>query len=152
MPDNVVSPKHYLIHAVSLEPVEITGRLPSMIGQAINYVLRSRFKGSQLEDLKKARFYLELQYDMDDMFRSGQYLYDPENDWNSRRAELVKYWVEAYITQVQLPVAEGMCIDDFEKRFLRKLFGFDHRISYVTIKEAKEYLDKIIAQLEKVDQ
>ena len=151
MPDNVVSPKHYLIHAVSLEPVEITGRLPSMIGQAINYVLRSRFKGSQLEDLKKARFYLELQYDMDDMFR-GQYLYAPENDWNSRRAELVKYWVEAYIAQVQLPVVEGKCINDFEKRFLRKLFDLSHRISYETIKEAQEYLDKIIAQLEEMDQ
>lgn len=151
MPDNVVSPKHYLIHAVSLEPVEITGRLPSMIGQAINYVLRSRFKGSQLEDLKKARFYLELQYDMDDMFR-GQYLYDPAHDWNSRRAELVKYWVEAYIAQVQLPVVEGKCINDFEKRFLRKLFDFSHRISYETIKEAEEYLDKIIAQLEEMDQ
>lgn len=151
MPDNVVSPKHYLIHAVSLEPVEITGRLPSMIGQAINYVLRSRFKGSQLEDLKKARFYLELQYDMDDMFR-GQYLYAPENDWNSHRAELVKYWVEAYIAQVQLPVVEGKGINDFEKRFLRKLFDFSHRISYETIKEAQEYLDKIIAQLEEMDQ
>ena len=54
MSDNVYHPNHYVLNSVKLEPVELTARLPSAIGQAINYIMRCRFKGSYKDDLEKA--------------------------------------------------------------------------------------------------
>lgn len=59
MNDNINHPVHYIAAAVTLEPIELTSRLDACIGQALNYVFRAPYKGSQIEDLKKAVFYLE---------------------------------------------------------------------------------------------
>lgn len=59
MTDNVNHPSHYLKAAVTIEPIELTARLDSCLGQALQYVMRAPFKGNEIEDLKKAIFYLE---------------------------------------------------------------------------------------------
>ena len=61
MTDNVNHPKHYLSAALTLEPIELTARLNSCLGQALQYVCRAPYKGNEIEDLQKAVFYLEKQ-------------------------------------------------------------------------------------------
>lgn len=61
MSDNVNHPSHYLKAAVTIEPIELTSRMTSCIGQALQYIFRAPYKGDQIEDLKKAVFYLKKQ-------------------------------------------------------------------------------------------
>lgn len=56
--DPVNRPAHYLAASVMIEPIELTARLDSCLGQAIQYVLRAPYKNNEREDLKKAVYYL----------------------------------------------------------------------------------------------
>lgn len=56
--DPVNRPAHYLAASIRLEPIELTARLDSCLGQAIQYVFRAPYKGSTREDLEKAIYYL----------------------------------------------------------------------------------------------
>lgn len=56
--DPVNRPAHYLKAAIVVEPIELTSRLDSCLGQALQYVLRAPLKGNEVEDLEKAIFYL----------------------------------------------------------------------------------------------
>ena len=56
--DPVNRPAHYLAASVMIEPIELTARLDSCLGQAIQYVLRAPYKGTESVDLKKAAYYL----------------------------------------------------------------------------------------------
>ena len=62
--DPVSHPTHYMSHPSGIEPIEITKHESFNIGNAIKYVMRRNFKGKPLEDLKKARFYLDLEIAM----------------------------------------------------------------------------------------
>ena len=64
VPDPVNSPTHYKSHPSGIEPIEITKHESFNIGNAIKYMMRRNFKGRPLEDLKKARFYLDLEIAM----------------------------------------------------------------------------------------
>lgn len=65
MEDNVNSPKHYTTYSIEvidfIEEVAAcyTGRNAYCIGNVIKYVTRAPHKGSMLEDLQKARWYLD---------------------------------------------------------------------------------------------
>ena len=59
MTDNVNSPSHYARYRFECEPKDLTKFLPHPLASAIEYIIRAPFKGSELEDLKKARFWLE---------------------------------------------------------------------------------------------
>ncbi len=58
MTDAVNHPDHYARYRFECEPKDLTKYLPHLLASAIEYVIRSPFKGSELEDLKKARFWL----------------------------------------------------------------------------------------------
>lgn len=64
MSDNVNHPSHYLKAAVTIEPIELTSRMTSCIGQALQYVFRAKYKSNESEDLKKAVFYLKKQLEV----------------------------------------------------------------------------------------
>ena len=57
MPDEVNSPKHYTQFPV--EVIEITENLNFCLGNVVKYVCRADFKNNRLQDLKKARWYLD---------------------------------------------------------------------------------------------
>ena len=59
MNDAVNHPKHYTSHPSGIETIEITGKLPFALGNAVKYLMRSQYKKNRIEDLKKARWYLE---------------------------------------------------------------------------------------------
>lgn len=57
--DPVEKPRHYVIASTIVEPIELLRHAPFDFGNAMKYVLRADFKGNRLEDLKKARWYLD---------------------------------------------------------------------------------------------
>jgi len=59
MTDTVNNPKHYTSHPSGVECIEITEHLNFCIGNAIKYLWRAGLKGEQIEDLRKARWYID---------------------------------------------------------------------------------------------
>lgn len=59
MSDNINHPKHYTSHPSGVECIAVTEWFNFNIGNAIKYLWRSGLKGSTVEDLRKARWYLD---------------------------------------------------------------------------------------------
>ena len=58
--DPVNHPKHYTEHPSGVECITITQHMPFVLGNAMKYIWRADLKNG-LEDLKKARWYLDLE-------------------------------------------------------------------------------------------
>ena len=58
MKEQVNHPDHYVI---GIEPIEVieSWKLNFSLGNAIKYILRSPYKDNQIEDLEKARWYID---------------------------------------------------------------------------------------------
>ena len=65
MNDIINHPSHYADQGVTIEPIELTSRLPHALASAYEYAIRAGKKeGSpELVDLKKARFWLNFHID-----------------------------------------------------------------------------------------
>ena len=59
MNDNVNHPKHYTAHPSGVECIEVTEHMNFCVGNAIKYLWRAGLKGEQIEDLRKARWYID---------------------------------------------------------------------------------------------
>lgn len=59
MNDPVNRPKHYTEHPSGVECIAITEHMSFNLGNAIKYIWRADLKGKQIEDLKKAVWYIE---------------------------------------------------------------------------------------------
>lgn len=57
--DLVNHPSHYEKCRIVLEPVDLTERLPHALASAIEYILRSPYKGTEKLDLQKAIWWLK---------------------------------------------------------------------------------------------
>ena len=57
--DSVNMPIHYTNHPSGIECIQITEHMLFNIGNAIKYLWRCDLKGKPLEDLKKARYYVD---------------------------------------------------------------------------------------------
>lgn len=58
MTDMVNSPPHYRANPSGIECIDVVEHLSFNVGNAIKYLWRSAEKGRQLEDLAKARWYI----------------------------------------------------------------------------------------------
>ena len=58
MIDPVNNPIHYTDHPSGIECIQITEHMNFNLGNAIKYIWRAALKGKQLEDLKKAAWYV----------------------------------------------------------------------------------------------
>ncbi len=59
MSDDVNQPKHYTFGAIEvIDAIEAWG-LGFRLGNVVKYVARCRHKGTELQDLQKARWYLD---------------------------------------------------------------------------------------------
>ena len=56
--DPVDHPRHYNVHPSGVECIQITEHMGFNAGNVIKYVWRADEKGDDLEDLKKAQWYL----------------------------------------------------------------------------------------------
>ena len=59
MNDPVNHPKHYTSHPSGVECIEVTEHFNFNKGNAIKYIWRSSDKGKEVEDLRKARWYID---------------------------------------------------------------------------------------------
>lgn len=57
--DNVNHPSHYTNHPSGVECIQVTEHMNFCLGNAIKYIWRADLKNDRLEDLKKARWYLD---------------------------------------------------------------------------------------------
>ncbi len=57
--DPVNHPKHYTKHPSGVECITVTEHFNFCLGNAIKYIWRAGEKGDALEDLRKAKWYLE---------------------------------------------------------------------------------------------
>lgn len=59
MNDPVNHPAHYVNHPSGVECIQITEHMNFCLGNAVKYIWRADEKGSDIEDLKKAVWYIE---------------------------------------------------------------------------------------------
>ncbi len=59
VPDAVEHPPHYTKHPSGVECITITEHMGFNLGNAVKYVWRADLKGDAIEDLRKARWYIE---------------------------------------------------------------------------------------------
>ena len=59
MTDTVNNPKHYTSHPSGVECIEITEHMNFCLGNAVKYIWRANLKGKEIEDLRKARWYID---------------------------------------------------------------------------------------------
>lgn len=54
-----VNPAHYLQHPSGVQCIDITEHMTFNLGNSVKYIWRADHKGDAVEDLKKARWYLD---------------------------------------------------------------------------------------------
>ncbi len=59
MDDVVNHPPHYISHPSGVECITVTEHMGFNLGNAVKYIWRADLKGNAIEDLKKARWYIE---------------------------------------------------------------------------------------------
>ena len=57
--DSVHKPKHYTEHPSGIECIEVTEHMGFNLGNAIKYIWRCDLKKDAIEDLKKAKWYID---------------------------------------------------------------------------------------------
>ena len=57
--DPVNHPSHYTSHPSGVECIQVTEHMSFNVGNAIKYLWRAGQKGAQLQDLEKARWYVD---------------------------------------------------------------------------------------------
>ena len=134
-------PSHYVKCAVMLEPIELTSRLDACLGQAINYVLRAPYKGSQKEDLKKAVFYLNRELGNLELCTrysttGTAFLYHSGSDNDAMR----KAMIVAFVTLTDETTTAG--------KFLRKLFNKNFSVTKDSLEFAIDFLEEEILALD----
>lgn len=56
--DNVNHPKHYTSHPSGIECIQVVEHYNFNVGNAIKYLWRGGLKGDEIEDLRKAYWYI----------------------------------------------------------------------------------------------
>ena len=57
--DPVNNPKHYTAHPSGIDCIQITEHMDFCLGNAFKYIWRADLKHDAIEDLRKARWYLD---------------------------------------------------------------------------------------------
>lgn len=57
--DNIHKPKHYTEHPSGIECIQVTEHMGFNLGNAIKYIWRCDLKLDAIEDLKKAKWYID---------------------------------------------------------------------------------------------
>lgn len=59
IPDEVNHPAHYTSHPSGIECITVTEHMNFNLGNAVKYIWRAGDKGNLIQDLQKARWYLD---------------------------------------------------------------------------------------------
>lgn len=58
MSDSVNHPKHYNSHPSGVECIDVVEHMTFNVGNAMKYLWRAGLKGAELDDLRKAQWYV----------------------------------------------------------------------------------------------
>ena len=58
-PDPITAPRHYTQHPSGVECIDVAENFSFCLGNVVKYVWRAGLKGDAIEDLQKAKWYLE---------------------------------------------------------------------------------------------
>lgn len=61
--DPVDSPRHYTEHPSGIECIEVTEHMGFTLGNAVKYIWRADLKDDAIQDLEKARWYIQREID-----------------------------------------------------------------------------------------
>ena len=61
--DNVNHPEHYTSHPAGIECIQITEHMNFCLGNALKYIWRADLKNDAIEDLEKAKWYIQREID-----------------------------------------------------------------------------------------
>ena len=61
--DNVNHPPHYKAHPSGIECIQITQHMNFCMGNAVKYIWRADEKGTPIQDLEKAKWYIQQEID-----------------------------------------------------------------------------------------
>ncbi len=61
--DNVAHPSHYTSHPSGIECIQITEHMGFNLGNALKYIWRCDLKHDAIEDLEKAKWYIDRELD-----------------------------------------------------------------------------------------
>jgi len=56
---DAINPPHYQAHPSGVECITVTEHMNFCLGNAVKYIWRAGLKGDAVEDLEKARWYLD---------------------------------------------------------------------------------------------
>jgi hypothetical protein len=56
---DAINPPHYQAHPSGVECIQITEHMNFCLGNAIKYIWRAGLKNNAIEDLRKARWYID---------------------------------------------------------------------------------------------
>jgi hypothetical protein len=134
-------PAHYTKHESGVEAIEICGRMSFNLGNAFKYVFRFENKWSPIEDLKKARWYINREY----FQRTGKGTTDTKG--------LQDFWSED-IENVRrnLPIISkviGTTPGDVEKTLAYLWFADQNGGLVSDLERAAKYLGRIIRKRSK---
>ena len=89
MEEQVNHPSHYV---KGIEPIEVieSWDLNFSLGNAIKYILRSPYKGKQIEDLEKARWYIDREIERLKKERDRDILQEIKNNTNLSADKFIK--------------------------------------------------------------
>lgn len=57
--DLVANPRHYTSHPSGIECIQVTEHMGFCLGNAVKYIWRADLKADAIEDLRKAKWYIE---------------------------------------------------------------------------------------------
>ena len=117
MSDNVNHPKHYTQHPSGVECVQITEHFNFNVGNAVKYLWRAGLKGDALEDLRKARWYVEREI--------GRVI-------DEQKASVGKAFLKDVVGQM-----EGLKVGRLDKHFLEWIGGWHADIRKKIIESAR---------------
>jgi len=125
--DLINNPPHYDCESVivKIEPIELCEQCGFLMGNALKYIFRYQNKGKPLEDLQKARFYLE------------RWLQKNGDEWSDADTRVFGYG--SFVTKVFLQ----------HKEFL-KIWNID-RSTRDNVRNLREWVNDKIKVLEIID-
>lgn len=129
--DLINHPQHYVGQSVVIEPIVYCEKLPFCLGNALKYVFRAGHKdgSSELQDLKKARWYL------------GRYLNSvcPFEEEDTEQEEFFEFAKKTFtFSQSKLLYFVAVNAENFADMWERLAAYVDERISELEPKRGEE--------------
>ena len=142
--DTVNHPKHYVSQGVFIEPIDLCRHLPFDLGNACKYLIRAGHKNNEVEDVKKAIWYLEdyLKYFIE---KIKHYSYDDDQSDLPEEERVAKFYFGSIDTPQLDKFFMGMIWYTSNNKYIGMLFYYDSNRYYwgLSLQSIKQTIEHI---------